>query len=178
MKRTTIVLGGLVSMLLPSLALAQEMPPPPAELSAEKWFVGNWTCEGTQHAMPGAPETKYTDSVTFKMDMGGFWLHYSGEYTKPKKMPWLMGAATYDAGMKKHVRFDSMQGGGWAMVTSAGWEGDKLVFDGDSSMMGKKMKFRHTITKKGEAAFDGVIEVGGPDGKLMPMIEESCKKKK
>ena len=171
---------GLVLALLPSLALAQEgkMPAPPEELSAEKWFVGSWACEGTQHASPAGPEMKYSDSIVFKMDMSGFWLHYTGDYTKPKKMPWLSGAATWDAGMKKHVRFDAMMGGGWAMVTSPGWEGDKIVFDGDQSMMGKKMKFRHTITKQGDAAFTGVIELGGPDGKLMTFIDESCKKKK
>jgi hypothetical protein len=169
---------GLALLLLPSLAFAQEMPPPPAELSVEKWFVGNWICEGTQHASPMGPEMKQTDNVVFKMDMSGFWLHYNGDYIKPKKMPWLMGASTWDPGLKKHVRFDTLMGGGWAMVTSPGWEGDKLVFDGEQSMMGKKMKFRHTVTKKGEAAFDGVIELAGPDGKMMTLIDESCKKKK
>src|SRR5438270_12437447 len=96
----------------------------------------------------------------------------------PHKMPWLIGASTWDTGMKKHVRFDSLMNGGWAMVTSPGWEGDKLVFDGDESMMGHKMKFRHTVTKSGDNAFNGVIEVSGPDRKLMPLIEESCKKSK
>jgi hypothetical protein len=169
---------GLVVALLPSLALAQEMPPPAAELSTEKWFVGKWTCEGTQHASPMGPEHKYTAGNDFKMDLGGYWLSYAIDYVKPQKMMFLKGVATWDPGQKKHVRVDYMVGGSWAQMTTPGWEGDKLVFTGETVMGGKKMSMRHTITKSGDAQFSGLYEVGGPDGKLMPLFEESCKKKK
>ena len=48
----------------------------PQQLSVEKWFVGTWTCEGTQHASPTGPEAKFTDKFSFNMVLGGSWLIY------------------------------------------------------------------------------------------------------
>ncbi len=53
--------------------------------------------------------------------------------------------------------------------TTKGWDGDKLVSDGEGMIMGKKLVMKHTITKKGDNAFDSAFE---SDGK--PVQEESC----
>jgi hypothetical protein len=41
------------------------------QLSAERWFVGIWICEGTQHASPRGPGVKFTDRFSFEMALHG-----------------------------------------------------------------------------------------------------------
>jgi hypothetical protein len=151
------------------------MPKPPAEMSVERWFVGSWTCEGKQAAGPWGPEQKTANKLDFKMEMMDFWLEFRGEATTGpmKGHEMLEGFATYDPAQKKHVRIDFGMMGMITHSSSPGWEGDKLVFTGDTAMGGKKMAFKHTMTKKGDAEFSGVVEM---DGK--PMGTETCKKAK
>jgi hypothetical protein len=156
---------------------AMEMPKPPAELAVEKWFEGKWKCEVTQHASPMGPEGKFAQDLAIKMDIQGWWLNFHVERTKgPMAGAMVGGYAGWDAAAKKHVRSDFSFGGNMANFTSAGWEGDKLVFAGDTVMMGKKMPAKHTFTKKGDSQFMTVYEVTGPDGKPMTLLEEDCKK--
>jgi hypothetical protein len=93
----------------------------------------------------------------------------------PMKMTF-KGVNGYDPMAKKFTRddFDSM--GAHTEMTSAGWEGDKLVFSGEGMMMGQKTKFRHTMTKKTDAEFASTMEMAGPDGKWKPMFDDVCKK--
>ena len=51
-------------------------PTLPDQLSVEKWFVGNWTCEGEQHASPTTAAVKFTDKFSFEMALDGTWLTY------------------------------------------------------------------------------------------------------
>ena len=60
----------LAFALLALPALAQDKPAKAAEaqklpeqLSVEKWFVGEWICEGTQHASPVGPRSEVHRSV-------------------------------------------------------------------------------------------------------------------
>jgi hypothetical protein len=154
-----------------------EMPKPPAELEVEKWFDGKWKCEGTQHASHLGPEGKFTSALHIKMDIQGWWLNFHVEREKGF-MPGaqVAGYAGYDTTTKKHVRTDFGLGGSWGTLTAAGWEGDKLVYSGEMMTMGKKMPLKHTFTKKGDSEFMSVYEMAGPDGKLMPVFEETCKK--
>ena len=46
-------------------------PTLPDQLSVEKWFVGNWICEGEQHASPTAAAVRFTDKFMFKMALDG-----------------------------------------------------------------------------------------------------------
>jgi hypothetical protein len=152
---------------------AHAMPMPPEELKVEKWFVGSWSCKGQQHAGPMGPEMKTANKLDMKMELAGFWLQFKGtaQAGPMKGMEFLDGFATWDGA--QHVRFD-FQPGGMVRFTTKGWDGDKLVFDGEGMMGGRKMAMKHTITRKGDDAFDGLIETTGPDGKMAPMIEESC----
>ena len=61
-------------------ALAQDKPAEaqklPEQMSVEKWFVGDWICEGTQPASPVGPGAKFTDRFSFNMALRGSWLIY------------------------------------------------------------------------------------------------------
>jgi hypothetical protein len=144
------------------------MPKPPEQLSVEKWFVGTWSCKGQQHAGPMGPEMKTSSKIEMKMELAGFWLQVKGTMMagpmKGKEM--FEGFASWDG--SQHVRYDFNMGG-VTKLTTKGWDGDKLVFDGDGMMGGQKMALKHTITKKGDNAWDSLFE---SDGK--PTIEETC----
>ena len=145
-----------------------EMPKPPDEMKVEQWFVGTWNCKGMQHAGPMGPEMKTSSRIEMKMELAGFWLQVKGSaQAGPMKGKELFeGFATYEGG--QHVRYD-FDMGGMARLTTKGWDGDKMVFEGDRMMGGQKQTLKHTITKKGNDAWDSNFDI---DGK--PMIEETC----
>src|SRR6266853_911558 len=125
---------------------ASQMPKPPEQLSAEKWFVGTWNCKGKAYAGSMGPEHPTASKIDFKMELAGFWLQVKGTATagpmKGKEM--FEGFASWDG--TQHVRYD-FHPGGMSKFTSQGWEGDKLVFEGDGMMGDKKTAMKHTITK-------------------------------
>ncbi|MGZ6143755.1 MAG: hypothetical protein ACXWLM_10480 [Myxococcales bacterium] len=148
---------------------APQMPKPPEEMKVEQWFVGNWSCKGMQHAGPMGPEMKTASKIEMKMELAGFWLQVKGTMMagpmKGKEM--FEGFASWDGA--QHVRYDFEAMGGVTKLTTRGWDGDKLVFEGEGTMGGQKMAIKHTITKKGDNAWDSLFE---RDGKAM--IEETC----
>jgi hypothetical protein len=175
----------LAFALLALPALAQDKPAKAAEaqklpeqLSFERWFVGDWICEGTQHASPVGPGAKFTDRFSFNMALRGSWLIYHIDQLKGpvKGKQTLIGSSTWDANAKVHVRRDMNIGGSRVDATSPGWDGDKLVYTGYMITGDEKLPVKHTFTKKGDAAYDSALEVTGADGKPAMWEEESCKK--
>ncbi len=175
----------LAFALLALSALAQDRPAKAAEaqklpeqLSFERWFVGDWICEGTQHASPAAPGVKFTDRFSFNMALRGSWLIYHIDQLKGpvKGKQTLIGSSTWDANAKVHVRRDMNIGGSRVDVTTPGWDGDKLVFTGYMITGEEKLPVKHAFTKKGDAAYDSALEMTGADGKPAMWEEESCKK--
>jgi hypothetical protein len=160
----------------PAKAAAAQMLP--EQLSVEKWFVGNWICEGTQHASPMAPGVKFIDRFSFRMALRGSWLIYHIDQLKGpvKGKQTLIGSSTWDANAKVHVRRDMNIGGSRVDVTSPGWDSDKLVYTGYMIIGEEKLPVKHTLTKKGDAAYDAYLEVTGADAKPAMWEEESCKK--
>ena len=147
---------------------APAMPKPPEEMKVEQWFVGTWHCKGVQHAGPMGPEMKTSTKIEMKLEFAGFWLQVKGTaMAGPMKgHEFFAGYAGWDG--TTHQRYD-FNPGGFTHFTTKGWDGDKLVFDGEGMMGGQKTALKHTITKKGDDAWDSLFE---RDGK--PMIEESC----
>lgn len=145
-----------------------EMPKPPDEMKVEQFFVGTWNCKGVHHAGPMGPEMKTSTRLEMKLELAGFWLQVKGTARGgPMKGKELFeGFASWDG--TQHIRFD-FSPGGMQKFTAKGWDGDKLVFEGEGMMGGQKMALRHTITKKGDDTWDSNFE---SDGK--PMIDETC----
>jgi hypothetical protein len=153
------------------------MPKPAEELKVEKWFVGNWTCAGKQNPGPMGPGGEIASKLSIKMELAGFWLNFEVNATKgPMKGEVSEGFSTWDAAAKTHVRYDFNAGPSWIRFTSPGWDGDKLIFDGEAMMGGQKIPARHTLTKKGDNQFQGVFEMAGADGKLAVMEDSTCKR--
>jgi hypothetical protein len=167
----------------PAPAPAAAAPPPPApkpapELDQLKYFEGSWKCEGKQPAGPFGPEHPYKSSFKMKKDVDNFWiaLEYEQKKTKVHPMPIkAKGFVGFDSVAKKFVTIGVDNTGGWISESSAGWEGDKLVFGGEGAMMGQKVSFRETYAKKGDKAFTWTGEMKmGKD--FISVGTDDCKK--
>lgn len=171
-----------IAALAASAAFAEDkpaappaMPPglkPAAEMKIEKWFVGAWDCKGLVHESALGPETKVATRVEFKLELAGAWLQVKGTATAgPAKGKEIFeGFAGWDGAQYQRYDFQPV---GMTHLSSKGWDGDKLVYEGDGVNQGRKLAVRHTITKKSDDAYDGAIEL---DGK--PLLEESCQRVK
>ncbi len=165
-------------------ALAQDKPVKateeqlPQQLSVERWFLGNWICEGAQHDSRIGPGVQFTDRFSFNMALRGSWLIYHIDQLKGpvKGKQTLIGSSTWDDNAKLHVRRDMNIGGSRMDLTSPGWDGDKLVYTGYMIIGDAKLPAKHILTKKGDAAFDAYLEMTGADGKTAMWEEESCKR--
>ncbi len=159
-------------------AAPSAVPMLPDQLSVEKWFVGNWICEGEQHASPTAAAVKFIDKFTFEMALDGSWLTYHVDQTKGplQGKRTLIGWGTWDANAKLHVRRDMNIGGSRVDMTALGWNGDKLVFAGYMTANDEKLPIQQTFTRKGDSAYDSALIVTGAEGKPMEWEEESCRK--
>jgi uncharacterized protein DUF1579 len=153
----------------PAAAAAPATPPPapkPApELDELKLFEASWKCDGKQPAGPFGPEHEYKSTLKGKKDVDGFWVAIEYDQKKSKLHPIPIkakGFLGYDAATKKYVSVGVDNTGGWIMESASGWEGDKLVFVGDGSMMGQKISFRETYTKKSdkELVWTGEMKMG------------------
>lgn len=152
------------------------MPKPAPEMAQLKFFDGNWTCTGTMSASPFGPGGKMTSSVRTHSDLGGFWESGVVKGTSPGMPPFEgMFHMTWDPAAKHHVMFWVDNMGGWAQSAAPGWEGDKIVFAGDSYMGGKKSATRDTFVKAAGGAMKHSWEMQA-DGKWTPLGEETCRK--
>ena len=167
-----------VAVILPCAALqAAPEPAPPkpaAEMANLKWFDGNWTCEGTVPPGPMGPGGKIKGTVKSHADFGGFW--QSGMVKSSMgTMPAMEGMfhMTYDPGPKEYVLLWVDNTGGYSKETSSGWDGDKIVFSGTSSMAGKQVATRDSFTKMGKSMkHDWEGQMDGAT--WTPMGSETC----
>lgn len=157
---------------------APEGPPTPApELAKLAFLAGDWHCKGTAEASPLGPAHATQATVRIHRELGGFW--YLGHYAEPKTAAnphpmvfhFLQG---YDATAKGFVMdcFDAL--GSHCHQTSAGWQGDKLIFSGESSGSGPgPTPVRDTFAKTGAASLEhtGEMQV---EGKWVSTDHETC----
>ncbi len=181
--RIASVLAAL-ALTVPAAARADhhnEPPKPAPELDKHmKALEGSWKCDGKMEAGamgPGSPAMDYKSSIKFKKTHGGFW--YAGDYEikKSKAMPGMkvMFHVGWDPTANRLTGLGVDTTGGWRTDHSNGWEGDKMVVEFEGVMMGQKMTGRETITKKGDKAFETVVEMKmGADFKKVGT--DSCKR--
>ncbi len=140
------------------IALAGEM----AKLS---WYVGDWTCEGTQFATPSEPESKWKAEVHVEPDAGGgvVAVHMIGPGDNSTAE--LKG---YDPTSKRWYHLWTARDGSHGSVSAAGWEGEKLVAVDDADP-----KHRTVMTKLGADRYSHRDEADDGGG-FKPVWEKVC----
>jgi len=155
---------------------APELPKPAPEMVKLDYFEGTWTCEGTTKDSPFGPGGKMTSSAKIKDDLAGFWQSGNIKGTMANMPPFEgMFHTTYEPASKQYLMLWVDNMGAWSRSTSKGWEGDKMVYEGEMSMGGQKMMGRDTFVKDGEGTMKHSWEMQ-MDGKWTPMGDETCKK--
>ena len=174
----TLAAAAIAAVLPCAVALAapDQAPKPPAEMSNLKVFDGNMTCDGKAEATPFGPAGPMKGTVKSQTDLGGFW-QTGMVKSSMTGMPPMEGMfhMTYDPGAKQYVLLWVDNMGAYSQSTASGWQGDKIVFNGQMSMGGKQMKTRDTFVKAADGSLRHDWE-GEIDGKWTPMGTETCKK--
>jgi len=178
--RIVRVIGVLAGMLVGGTALAQEaasgmMPKPAAELQQLKGLIGNWKCDGKMGMNGHEMSAKSTYKVAWELD--NFWLVAHLEGAKSKEMPTGFRGVdyyNYEPAAKQFVMMSFDNAGGWSMMTSKGWDGDKMAWVGRAEMMGAEFESKLTVTRKGENEHEITGTTIGPG--MTETVTLSCKK--
>jgi Protein of unknown function (DUF1579) len=158
-----------------SATTEQAAPQPAPQLAELAFFVGGWEAEGTFHATPFSSEKSIDVEVVHR----GFWIRTrtaerpSPDNPNPLTATYLWG---YDpeTGRFSAEWFDS--NGGRASQSSAGWEGDRLVFLGPMTYGGYRFALRDTFTRRGDDAYHHLGEVDLGQG-WIPVDEEQARRR-
>jgi Protein of unknown function (DUF1579) len=172
-----ILLFAVAALPAASQTPAPSGPPAPSpELGKLSFFAGDWSCKGKAEASPFGPAHATVGRVQVHREMGGFWYlgHYSEKKTAENPQPIVFYFMEgYDPTAKTFIMdcFDSF--GSHCHQTSAGWQGDKLVYTGESTGNGPATPVRDTFTKTGDASLEhnGEMQV---EGKWVALDHESC----
>ena len=141
MKR--LMVGLLLWFAGAAAALAQ--PAPPEDLA---YFVGAWDITATDAKGGGAEAFRY------RVEPAGAWISGAGEGAGFQARD-LWGRDPM-SGEILRVIFDGS--GTFATVRSAGWQGDRLVLEGEARSKGGVIRVRETITRVGPGEFKAVWE--------------------
>jgi hypothetical protein len=176
---TRLTAVALVSVSFAAVGSAQQQgPPKPApEMAQMTYFEGSWTCSGKMLESPMGPAGSMTSTAQIRKDLNG---HFQTGTIKGTmaNMPPFEGRfhLTYDSGAKQFVMMWVDNMGGWSQSATSGWNGDSLVYEGETHMAGQTVKTRDTFTKSGAGSMKHSWEAQ-MNGKWMPLGEETCRKK-
>jgi hypothetical protein len=144
------------------------MKPAPEVAAMAKMMAGNWKCIGKVAMDPANPAHMTDFKGTYKaaLDLDKYWVKGEWRSTIGKLKSRGIMYMTYDAAAKKWYRHgvDNMGMGGmdWSTGLPAGAKEGKMVWEGDSHMMGMMMKGRTTeeiaaksVTMTSEMSVDG-----------------------
>ncbi|HEV3075720.1 MAG TPA: hypothetical protein VHB47_14960, partial [Thermoanaerobaculia bacterium] len=131
-------------------------------------------CAGTGYLEGKAHPTSAT--VNMGWDLNGFFMSLRYEEKKTGVNPMPVTAVEhwgYSDELKKLVagHVDSM--GGYGTETTAGWEGNTMVWVGDDHMMGMRVPGRDTFVKHGDNEVTHLGEIQ-QNGAWIKQDEESC----
>ena len=176
MKRTPNVLGICAVLTLACLRIvaAQEQQPPKPGPEHEKlgYFVGKWNAEGEVKPGPMGPGGKMKTTDTCEWFEGHYSVICRSEGTTPtgpSKSIGILGYSTED----KAYTYYGVDNSGMTMssVPKGIRQGNTWTYTDEGTMGGQKYKSRVVIKELSPSSYSFKMEMQGPDGKWMPMVE-------
>jgi hypothetical protein len=168
----------------PAAAPSAAPPPAPApQAPAEVKHLhdlfgsGTWRCDGTT-TPPGAASHAVKGAATVRTNQGNGWVvtSYRERKTKVNPAPYAVTEHfTYDPATKNFVRLAMDPMGGWSVMTSVTAEPNKLSFQGDTMVAGKRMPGKITYTKN-DKQLKVELDLPGNDGQLARAVDLTCKR--
>ncbi|MBA3258453.1 MAG: DUF1579 family protein [Gemmatimonadales bacterium] len=177
---TVLAASVVISAAGAQFGAAQEpqAPKPGPEHARLGYFVGNWTAEGEMKPGPMGPGGKMTASDTCEWFEGRFSVICRSEGKTPMGPTKSIGILGYSAEEKVYTYYGVDNSGmTMASVPRGTVRGDTWTYTDAGMMGGEKFKSRVTIKELSPTAYTFRMEMQGPDGKWMPMMESKNAKK-
>jgi len=153
-------------------AEAQQAPKPGPEHARLAYFVGKWTAEGEMKPGPMGPGGKMTTSDNCEWFEGHYSVICHSEGTTPTGPTKSIGILGYSPEEKVYTYYgvdnSSMT---MASVPKGTLKGDTWTYTDAGTMGGKKYKSRVIIRELSPTSYSFKMDMQGPDGKWMPMME-------
>lgn len=182
MKRSVALIAVAMSVVGFQPAIAQAPPPlkPGPEHQRLAHFVGTWTSEGEMKPGPMGPGGKITSRETCEWYEGRFAVICRSEGKGPMGLSKGLGILGYSPEEKVYTYYGTESSGMMVMTTvpKGTVQGDTWTFTDESMMGGQKVKSRVTMKEVSPTSYTFLMELQGPDGKWMPVIESKHTKVK
>lgn len=158
---------------------AQEPPKPSAEHQRLAYFVGKWTSVGEMKPSPMGPGGKFTTTDSCEWFEGRFAVVCRGEGKTPMGPMKNLGVMSYSPEEKVYTYY-AVDNSGMTMASVAKGtvKGDTWTYIDESVMGGQKIKMQVTVREVSPTEYTFRMEVQGPDGKLVPIMEAKNTKMK
>lgn len=183
MTRTRCALvTGLVACVA-SVQLAAQAPQAPPKPGPEHaklgFFVGKWTSEGEMKPSPMGPGGKITGADTCEWFDGHYSVVCRSEGKSPMGPMKSIGILGYNTDEKIYTYY-GIDNSPMTMTSAARGtvKGETWTYTDESVMGGQKVKSRVTIKEVSPTSYTFLMELQGPDGKWMPMMESKNTKAK
>jgi hypothetical protein len=153
-------------------AQAPETPKPGPEHERLGYFVGKWNAEGEVKPGPMGPGGKMKTTDTCEWFEGRYSVICRSEGTTPMGPSKNLGILSYNTEEKVYTYYGVDNSNmTMASVPKGTVRGDTWTYTDEGTMGGKKFKSRVTIKELSPNAYSFRMEMQGPDGKWMPMVE-------
>lgn len=173
----------LTSVFSVGLAAAQAQPPqatkPGPEHKRLEYFTGTWKHTGEMKPGPMGPGGTMTWTDTCEWFEGGFSVVCRGEGKGPMGPMKSIGIIGYSPEEKAYTYY-GIDNSAMTMtsVPKGTVEGDTWTYHDEGTMGGQKFKSRVTIRQVSPAEQSFKMEIQGPDGQWMPVMESKGSKVK
>lgn len=177
MKRVTITL--LVILLFSAVFVAAQNPPqmpkPGPEQKNLDYFAGSWTIAGDMKANPMGPGGKFTGTEHIEWMPGGFFLVSHSQASSSMGKETSLAIYGYDA-EKKIYTYDEFSSTGESVHATGSLDGKTWTWTSDSTVQGKPIKGRFTVTETSATAYTFKFEMS-QDGTNWTQIMDGSGKK-
>jgi Protein of unknown function (DUF1579) len=174
-----LAVSGVVSVAGVQLLAAQapQAPKPGPEHARLGYFVGKWTAEGEMKPGPMGPGGKIKSTDTCEWFEGRFSVICRSEGTTPMGPSKSIGILGYSPEEKVYTYYGvDNTNMTMASVPRGTIQGDTWTYNDEGTMGGQKFKTRVTLKELSPTEYTFRMEMQGPDGKWMPMMESKNSK--
>jgi hypothetical protein len=170
---TTVALFAVLSIAGVEVAGAQETQATPGpEHKRLGFFVGKWRSEGELKPGPMGPGGKFSGTDTCEWFEGGFSVVCRSEGQMPSGPSRSLGILGYSAEEKAYTYY-GVDNTAMTMVSvpKGTLKGDTWTYTDEGTMGGQSFKTRVTIKQLSPTSQSFLMEMQGPEGKWMPVME-------
>ena len=174
MRRSLLIGVAVVLSAAPQIAAGQaaQAPKPGPEHARLGYFVGKWKAEGDVKPGPMGPGGKMTSADSCEWFEGRFSVICRYEGSGPMGPSKGLGILGYSTEEKVYTYY-AVDNTNMAMasVPKGTVRGDTWTYTDEATFGGSKVKSQVTIKELSPTSHTFRLEIQGPDGKWMPMVE-------